>query len=30
MTVNGKEVSGCVVPIEEGVKEYNVEVVMGK
>ena len=30
MTVNGKEISGCIVPIEEGVKEYNVEVIMGK
>ena len=29
MTVNGKSVSGCIVPIESGVKEYNVEVVMG-
>ncbi len=30
MTVNGNEISGCIVPIEEGVKEYNVEVIMGK
>ncbi|MCR5301008.1 MAG: glycosyl transferase [Lachnospiraceae bacterium] len=29
MTVNGKPVDGCIVPIENGVKEYNVEVVMG-
>ena len=29
MKVNGKEVSGCIVPIEEGAKEYNVEVLMG-
>ncbi len=29
MTVNGKSVDGCIVPIEDGAKEYNVEVVMG-
>ncbi|MCR5688250.1 MAG: glycosyl transferase [Lachnospiraceae bacterium] len=29
MTVNGKPVDGCIVPIEDGVKEYKVEVVMG-
>ena len=29
MTVNGKSVDGCIVPLESGVKEYNVEVVMG-
>ncbi len=29
MTVNGKPVDGCIVPIEDGVKEYNVEVTMG-
>ena len=29
MTVNGKPVDGCIVPIENGTKEYNVEVTMG-
>ncbi|MBR6158884.1 MAG: glycosyl transferase [Lachnospiraceae bacterium] len=29
MTVNGKAVDGCIVPIENGTKEYNVEVIMG-
>ena len=29
MTVNGKTVDGCIVPIENGTKEYNVEVTMG-
>ncbi|MBO4889580.1 MAG: glycosyl transferase, partial [Lachnospiraceae bacterium] len=29
MTVNGKSVDGCIVPIEDGVKEYNVEVTLG-
>ncbi|MBO4903934.1 MAG: glycosyl transferase [Lachnospiraceae bacterium] len=29
MTVNGKPVNGCIVPIEDGVREYNVEVILG-
>ena len=29
MTVDGKEVSGNVIPYEEGKKEYAVEIVMG-
>ena len=29
LTVNGKEISGNIIPYEEGVKEYNVEAVMG-
>ncbi len=29
LTVNGKEVSGSVIPYESGVKEYTVEAVMG-
>ena len=29
MTVNGKSVDGCIVPIEDGVSEYNVEVTLG-
>ncbi len=29
MTVNGRVIDGCIVPIEDGVREYNVEVIMG-
>ena len=29
MTVDGKEVAGCVIPYEKGKKEYNVVVTMG-
>lgn len=29
MIVNGREVAGNIVPIEEGTKEYNVEIVLG-
>ena len=29
MLVNGKPVDGCIVPFDESVTEYNVEVVMG-
>ncbi len=29
MTVNGQSVAGCIVPVEEGTKEYNVEVILG-
>ena len=29
MTVDGKEVAGCVIPYEKGKKEYNVVVIMG-
>ena len=29
LTVNGKEISGNIIPYEEGVKEYTVEAVMG-
>ncbi len=29
LIVNGKKTEGCVIPFEEGVKEYKVEVVLG-
>ena len=29
MTVDGKEVAGCVIPYEKGKKEYNVVITMG-
>ena len=29
LTVDGKQIDGCIIPIEEGKKEYNVEVIMG-
>ncbi|MCR4657622.1 MAG: glycosyl transferase [Lachnospiraceae bacterium] len=29
LTVNGKTVEGCVIPYEEGIKDYQVEVILG-